>query len=139
MLMRMMLGLVATALFLGAALAWLAVLRAAGPELDADELGDLRAELGIAMTLFTVALCPAIIEELAFRGLLQGRIAALWGERQSILLTGVAFALGHGVTAASPLHLGLGLYLGSLRARSGSLLPGMVLHFCYNAVLVSCT
>ena len=37
---------------------------------------------------------------------------------------------------AFPLHMGIGLYLCWLRARCGSLLPGIVLHFLYNTSLV---
>ena len=48
----------------------------------------------------------------------------------------MCFALAHGVTLAFPIHLALGLYLGSLRARSGSLLPGMLFHMLYNTAVV---
>lgn len=92
--------------------------------------------LGIPLSIVIMALCPGIFEELAFRGLLQGRISALMGSTQGILVTGVAFALAHGVTLAFPIHLGLGLYLCSLRARSGSLLPGMLFHALYNTAVI---
>ncbi|MFT7171536.1 MAG: hypothetical protein ACI80K_004690, partial [Paracoccaceae bacterium] len=36
---------------------------------------------------------------------------------------------------ATPLHLGIGVYLGYLKDRCGSLLPGMWLHFSYNGTL----
>ena len=38
--------------------------------------------------------------------------------------------------AVLPIHLALGLYLGWLRQRAGSLLPGMLMHFTYNGAIV---
>ena len=61
-----------------------------------------------------------------------GRISFAVG----ILATGIAFALAHGVTLGFPIHLTIGVYLCWLRARCGSLLPGMCLHSCYNAAVV---
>ena len=46
------------------------------------------------------------------------------------------FALAHGVGLGLPFHVGGGFYLCWLRARSGSLYPGMLLHFLYNGALV---
>ena len=84
-----------------------------------------------------IALCPAIFEELAFRGLLQGRLRALFGGHAGLVLTGVAFALAHGASLATPIHFSLGLYLGTLRERTGSLLPGMLFHALYNGGVVT--
>ncbi len=61
---------------------------------------------------------------------------ALLGRTTGILVAGMAFALAHGVTLGLPFHVGLGLYLGWLRVRSDSLLPGMATHFLYNGILV---
>ena len=46
------------------------------------------------------------------------------------------FAAAHGISMGTPLHLGIGLYLGWLRDRCGSLWPGILLHFAYNGTLV---
>jgi membrane protease YdiL (CAAX protease family) len=101
-----------------------------------SEIQELRETLGRPLLLFVIGFCPGVFEELAFRGLLQGRLTALLGRNQAILATGAAFALAHGVTMAFPIHLSIGVYLCWLRARSGSLLPGMLLHAAYNSVLV---
>ena len=78
----------------------------------------------------------AVLEEIIFRGMLQGRLMALFGRRTGWLVTASAFALVHGQPAVLPIHLGLGLYLGSLRERSESLYPCMLMHFLYNGTLV---
>jgi membrane protease YdiL (CAAX protease family) len=103
---------------------------------DQSEFSAMRSELGIALTLFVVAVCPAIFEELAFRGLVHGRLQAIFGAVQGRLITAAAFALAHGLTPALPIHAALGFYLGWLRDRSASLLPGMLTHFVYNGLIV---
>lgn len=99
-------------------------------------LETVKEVLGIPWMLLLIGTCPAVFEELAFRGLLQGRLAALLGENLGILATGSAFALAHGITTGFPFHMFLGLYLCWLRVRCHSLLPCMVLHFLYNSTLV---
>lgn len=96
----------------------------------------LREELGLPMLLVVISLCPGVFEELAFRGLLQGRLSVLMGPLQGALVGGAAFALAHGITMGLPFHAGLGIYLSFLRTRSGSLLPGMAAHMLYNAGIV---
>ncbi len=103
---------------------------------EQDPLALLRDELGIGWALFVIALSPAILEELAFRGLLQGRLSALYGRVPGIIVTGAAFAIAHGITLGYPFHAALGMYLCWLRARSESLYPGIMLHFLYNGTLV---
>ncbi len=76
-----------------------------------------------------------MFEELAFRGVVQGRFTALLGRFQGIVATGAAFGLCHGVTPALPFHVGIGIWLCWLRERSGSLLPGMVAHALYNGLI----
>ncbi len=119
----------------GLALAWRQWLVSSMPDL-ADPVLELRQSIGLGWALFVFGLSPALFEELAFRGLLQGRLMALLGRTTGILVTAAAFALAHGVTVGFPFHLGLGLYLGYLRERSGSLYPGMLAHFAYNSTLV---
>jgi membrane protease YdiL (CAAX protease family) len=114
---------------------WLLVLREAFPDLE-DPLRPLRERLGVPVVLFVVAVAPAVLEEIVFRGLLQGRLQALLGARVGLVTTAFAFAACHGNPAVLPLHVVIGLYLGWLRQRSGSLLPGMLMHFAYNGAIV---
>ena len=87
--------------------------------------------------LFVVAVTPAVLEEVIFRGMLQGRLMALMGRFGGFFVTAVAFAVVHGQPVALPIHLSLGLYLGWLRERANSLLPCMLMHFLYNGTLVT--
>ena len=119
----------------GLALGWGEWLTGVYPD-AVDPITELRHTIGLPWTLFVVGMCPAIFEELAFRGLLQGRLKALLGHTTGILVTAAAFGLAHGLTFGLPFQLGLGVYLGYLRERTGSLYPGMVTHLVYNSTLV---
>lgn len=96
----------------------------------------LREEQGYGLALLLGVLCPAVFEELAFRGLLQGRASAWLGRRGGALLTALAFGFFHGAGPWIPLQILLGLHLCSLRARQRSLLPGMLEHLLFAALLV---
>ncbi len=104
---------------------------------DAPEpLDPLIENLGWYGALFVVAFCPAVFEEIAFRGIVQNRCASYFGVDLGIMVAAVAFGLAHGLGLGLPLQMGAGFYLGYLRARSGSLIPGMLMHFVYNGSLV---
>ncbi|MCR9245243.1 MAG: CPBP family intramembrane metalloprotease [bacterium] len=94
-----------------------------------------REALGPGWLLFVLAFCPAVFEELAFRGAVQGRFCALLGYYEGIIATGAAFGLCHGITAALPFHVGIGIYLCFLRSRSRSLLPCIAAHALYNGLI----
>lgn len=117
------------------ALGWVKLCEEAFPSAG-NELPALRADLGLPMLLLVISFCPGVFEELAFRGLLQGRLHVLMGRMQGILAVGAAFGAAHGITIGLPFHIGLGIWLAFLRDRSGSLLPGMLAHMLYNAGIV---
>jgi membrane protease YdiL (CAAX protease family) len=129
-------ALLAATVGLAAAAGWLAVLHGVPDGVETDAVQRLTDRLGVPVALFVVAATPAVLEEVMFRGMLQGRLLALCGVRIGLLLTAVAFALCHAQPNFLPIHLGLGLYLGWLRERAGSLLPGMLAHFAYNGAIV---
>lgn len=114
---------------------WVQLVHLGFPEAE-DPLDGLREQLGTAASLFVVAVSPAVLEEIIFRGALQGRLLALLGERIGLVVTAMAFALCHQAPVVLIVHVSIGLYLGWLRQRCGSLLPGMLLHFLYNGSLV---
>ncbi|MCA8976568.1 MAG: CPBP family intramembrane metalloprotease [Planctomycetes bacterium] len=120
-------------------MAWLATLWVGFIDIDGESSSfmlGIREALGDGWALFVIAFCPALFEELAFRGAVQGRFSALLGRNHGIIATGAAFGLCHGVTAALPFHIGLGIWFCWLRERSASLLPGMLAHALYNGILV---
>ena len=94
------------------------------------------AGYGLGVQLFCIALMPAIWEEIAFRGLIQGRLESVVGRTEALWLTAALFAIIHASWLSLPYLFLLGLVLGILRQRSQSLLPGMVLHGVHNAAVI---
>lgn len=100
----------------------------------ASYLAEYRAAgwpLWSAFVLYAVV--PAVFEELAFRGVIQTRLRGVMGRREAWLAQAGMFSILHLSPAIFPSHFAIGLLLGWLRNRTGSLWPGMVLHGTWNA------
>jgi len=95
-------------------------------------------EAGYGWTTVVLLTCvfPAIFEELAFRGVIFNGLLRALTLRETILASALLFMLIHFTVLSYPHLLVIGLALGWLRARSGSLYPCMVLHFCHNAFCI---
>ena len=97
----------------------------------------LRSDLSLLFNLFTLAVTPAICEELLFRGYVQRQaersLGVLWG----IVFSGVVFGFYHlSLLQALPLSV-LGIYLAYLAWRTGSLWIPIAAHFTNNALAVA--
>ena len=79
---------------------------------------------------------PAVFEEIAFRGIIYERLQRVGGPREALVVQAAMFSIIHLLPSAFISHFVIGLTLGWLRQRTGSLLPGMITHFVYNTVLV---
>ncbi len=104
----------------------------------------LTSETPYLIRIVTLALIPAICEELFFRGFLLNTLqkrTALW--LRPMLISTFVFAAFHVVTDQSPTFerfpatFLLGLVLCSIRLLSGSVFPGMVMHAVSNGLLLS--
>ena len=84
-----------------------------------------------------IAVCPAIFEELAFRGVIQHRLEELLDVRDAWLVQAAMFSVLHLAPLNFVSHFGMGLAFGWLRNRTGSLVPGMAAHFAWNAWIVA--
>ncbi|WP_164102855.1 CPBP family glutamic-type intramembrane protease [Candidatus Laterigemmans baculatus] len=83
-----------------------------------------------------IGVAPAVCEELLFRGYLQPRLTRLIPPSIGVFLASALFAAFH----LDPVHViavfPLGLWLGFLSYRSGSLFPAMIGHFVNNVLSV---
>ena len=89
--------------------------------------------------LLFVAVLPAILEELIFRGVLYQKLGR-FGEKPYVLLSGLLFGLFHGNGSQFLFATVLGCCFALLVSRTGTMLYGMMLHFLINflsAVLVA--
>jgi membrane protease YdiL (CAAX protease family) len=82
--------------------------------------------------LFAAALLAPLAEETFFRGYVQRRLSLRWGARTGIAVSAALFALMHFDWVHGPSAFLIGLFLGWLAQRSGSIRPSMVAHAANN-------
>ena len=87
--------------------------------------------------VFLMAMIPAICEELAFRGFIFGGLVRENGRLRAVVITALLFGVSHGVLQQSIAATMMGLMLGWIALRTGSVLPGILVHFTNNALSVS--
>ncbi|MEX2174364.1 MAG: ABC transporter permease subunit/CPBP intramembrane protease [Pirellulaceae bacterium] len=86
--------------------------------------------------LLLIAVTPAICEELAFRGfILSGlrRMGHKWG---AIVLCSVFFGMAHGMLQQSLAAGAVGVVIGYVVVKTGSLWPGVLYHLVHNGLAV---
>jgi len=86
--------------------------------------------------LALVSLMPAVVEEVAFRGVIQSALQRVAGEREALLIQAALFSVLHLMPMMFISHFFMGLCFGYARVRSKSLYPGMVLHAAWNACVL---
>ncbi|MFN0029854.1 MAG: lysostaphin resistance A-like protein [Acidimicrobiales bacterium] len=96
--------------------------------------GQGAAALVIMLLLWAVA--APVVEELLFRGLLQGGLARLLPGPAAVALTALIFAAGHFQLVQLPGLLVAGLVFGGLAHFHGRLGPAIVAHAFFNATTV---
>lgn len=103
---------------------------------------EVLAPVSLSLTNYLVMLLLAgllvpLVEELAFRGLLQGWLRERYGPRAAIGLSALVFALMHGIPLLIPALLLIGGLLAWLYERSGSLWPAIAMHGAFNAIMTT--
>jgi uncharacterized protein len=92
-----------------------------------DRAGAFALNAVVASTVVPFA------EELFFRGLGVRALLPL-GSAAAVVLSALAFGLGHGLLVALPVLVPFGLALGWVRWRSDSVWPGVIAHGSYNGI-----
>lgn len=96
----------------------------------------LGSNVSAVFLLLTVALAPAICEELMFRGYIQRQVERSAGVVWSIVGVGLLFGFFHlRLTQAVPLSL-LGMYMGYITWSSGSIWTASIVHLLHNGIQV---
>jgi len=89
-----------------------------------------------ANVVLFVAIAP-VVEELTFRGVGQ----SLWRERvgavPAIAILGLFFGIWHGLLVALLVLIPFGWALSYLRERTGSVVPGMLVHALFNGAAIA--
>jgi uncharacterized protein len=107
-------------------------------ELEKPSEGLIRATSPSSWALLIAAICvaPALCEEFLFRGYFQGTLSRGMKSPWSWLLTGTCFALVHQNYIGLGALLIIGIYLAFVFDSSGSIWPGVLVHFLYNGAIV---
>ena len=82
-----------------------------------------------------ICVLPAVLEEILFRGLIALDLSFL-GIVRSALLSAALFALYHFSPAKTLYQFVLGFVFALVALKSGSVIPGMILHFVNNLVVL---
>ena len=80
-----------------------------------------------------VGLVPGFCEEMLFRGYVQRRFVNRWRPLWGIVLTSVLFGLAHVMPAAMVMAAVIGVYLGVIAWKSGSIWPSICCHVFINS------
>jgi uncharacterized protein len=90
------------------------------------------AGCGWWMVVCVVCIQPAVIEEIAFRGVVLSGLRQSLSTREAVVVSAMLFMTLHLTFPSFPHLFAIGLCLGYIRARSGSLYPCMLMHFIHN-------
>lgn len=82
---------------------------------------------------FAICTFVPLVEEMTYRGLGYSLLER-FGRWPAIALAGSAFGLAHGLIASLPVIAAFGCVLAWIRARTGSIVPGLVLHGLFNLI-----
>jgi membrane protease YdiL (CAAX protease family) len=106
----------------------------AGEEQGLDPTGwrPDRAPALVLNAVVTAVLGP-LVEEFLFRGI-GFYLLAQFGQMAAIVVTGIAFALTHGIAVGLPIFFIIGVGLGFIRSRTESIYPALLLHAGFNGI-----
>ncbi|MBC8135861.1 MAG: CPBP family intramembrane metalloprotease [Fibrella sp.] len=91
------------------------------------------SDIGRFVLFCLVAIAAPIFEELFFRGVLYSALKTRFSTVLAVVISAACFAIVHPMGDWLPIF-GLGCVLATVRELRQSLIPGIVLHFCQNAV-----
>ena len=86
------------------------------------------------LVFLIAAVVPGVCEEITFRGLIQEGIRVTYGPRVAIAVSSVMFAVIHLSIWNFPALVLMGLFLGMLKEKTGSIWPGAAAHALNNSM-----
>jgi membrane protease YdiL (CAAX protease family) len=86
--------------------------------------------------VLTFCIFPAIVEEIAYRGLVQHWLQAVLPAWKALVVASFLFAITHLSVISCPYLFLVGCLLGWAKLRTGSLYPSMLIHFVHNFVVI---
>lgn len=93
----------------------------------------------VVLAIVVIALLPAIFEEGLFRGVILNSTEGGAGTLKTIFIVGFAFSLFHGSPEQTVYQFIAGCIFALVAIRSGSIIPGILMHFINNALVIILT
>ena len=90
----------------------------------------------VAIMIYSIAVYPAIIEELAFRGVLYNYLDTFLDQRVVVIVTGFTFGIMHLSFISLFWLVPFGIFVGVMRRRFGTIWYGVIFHFTFNLIAV---
>lgn len=87
--------------------------------------------------VLVMAIIPAVCEEITFRGFIFSGLLQNKGRMRAVLLTALIFGFSHGILQQSIAATLLGILLGWVTLRTGSIFPALIVHTINNAMSVA--
>ena len=116
--------------------AWIWFITKLGGTVLIPDLPELNTVWLMLCGVFAIAVTAGLFEELVFRGGLIRSLTGRVSEKKMLVIVSVMFMLMHGSVLALPHTFILGLVMGWMALRSGSIWPSIIYHFTNNALAV---
>ncbi len=94
--------------------------------------------LGFIISFLAIAVTPALVEELALRGVYMGALKK-YGKGFAVGVSAILFGMMHGNLAQIPFAFILGIAIGIAVIKTDSIWTGVIIHFINNAISVLLT
>ena len=122
--------LAAIGAYLAFAIAYTALIGEPHQKDIAEDFGTLPVQIGL------IAIAAPISEEVCFRGMLFGGLRERWPRLAAAAVSGLIFGGLHAITGISavPVLAVFGFLLALLYEKTGSIVPGILLHMLNNAI-----
>jgi membrane protease YdiL (CAAX protease family) len=104
------------------------------PDPTAANLMKTMTPAWIVPYLLFISLAPGFSEEMLFRGYVQRRLIERWGGWTAVLVTSAIFAAIHIAPHTVVFAFPVGIWLGLMAWRSGSIWPGVIAHAAVNGL-----
>ena len=91
---------------------------------------------GLGLIILVICVQPAVVEEIAFRGVVLSGMKQVLNTKEAIIVSSLLFMTIHLTVLSFPHLFLMGLVMGYLRVRTESFYPCMILHFTHNLLCV---
>lgn len=106
-----------------------------GINYDVDYGENPQGILGFMLTFISTAIIPPLVEEFACRGIMLGSLKK-YGNSFAVLTSAIVFGIMHGNFQQMPFAFLVGLILGFVTVKTGSIWPAVAIHAFNNAFSV---